>query len=459
MKLTEEMIDDFPAMDLHVHVPGTISAATAWQLGINNDYIRVNGATWANGEKDLHEKNPHEYYSDIFDKDSIRLDTEGKLLPGIRYAIEPGRFKSFDHIMATVQGHRNPPGGICTPEDYKLVCREYLKSCVSQNIFYTELQQNIVIAHKVLYPHLKPKEARKKFFLLLKEVQQEFLANGVHVRFLNCFNKTAAADDARTAKERSLEAADWLIESREVAPGVFVGMQSAGHEKDETGWPIHLLPGYNKAKNKGFGCEAHGGEGIGVKHMMDVIHTLPITRLAHGFQVIEDELAIEHLKNSGVTLLMSPCINIALGSPIHMSRGVPTAGGEQEFITSLGQHPFFTLLRDHKVKIALATDNPDMGGEAFKPMIKHLAGLTSHHDLGKHKPFTANELVECALNSAECAFCSPKVRKDYVKKVQHWMKKHKITNVEHDLLSSPAVMREKLKQAGYSAENKDTPSL
>lgn len=425
MKLTEEMINDFPGMDLHVHVPGTVSAATAWELGVRNGFISIRGNIWSDGPNDLPENDPHEYYSDIFDKSTLRLDSEGRLLPGLKYAIEPGRFKSFDLIMATVQGHRHPPGGIQTPEDYRLVCREYMKSCVKQNIFYTEVQQNITIAHS-LFPNAEGKEARRKFFLMTKDIQKEFLENGVHLNFLNCFNKTAAAQKTgKTPRERSLEAAEWLLESRKVAPGVFVGMQSAGHEKDESGWPSEIAPGYMLARDNGFGCEAHGGEGIGVAHMMDVIHTLPVTRLAHGFQVIEDEMAITQLKETGVTLVMSPCINIALGSPIHMKQGRPARGGEQELIMSLGKHPFFTLLREYKIKIALATDNPDMGGENFKQMIRHLAGLTKH-DLGGHEPLSAEELVACAKAAAACAFCSPAIAAEYIEKLKNWMRSYNI---------------------------------
>ena len=113
------------------------------------------------------------------------------------------------------------------------------------------------------------------------------------------------AGDDKTTHERTLEAAGWLEEAQKIVPNVFVGIESAGHEKDESGWPVHLKAGYERVHDLGLGCEAHGGEGIGVEHMLDVAKSLPITRLAHGFQVIEDIEVIEFIKQKAITLIIS----------------------------------------------------------------------------------------------------------------------------------------------------------
>lgn len=177
-----------------------------------------------------------------------------------------------------------------------------------------------------------------------------------------------------TTHDQAIEASIWLREAEKIVPGVFVGIESAGHEKDESGWPIHLKAGYEEIQKLGLGCEAHGGEGIGVEHMLDVVRTLPITRLAHGFQVIEDEDAISEVKKKDITLIMMPLINLKLGACVHGVKDkdnniIPKAkskGGEKCYITELHNHPFYELLRKYELKIALGSDNPCMGGYPIK---------------------------------------------------------------------------------------------
>lgn len=442
-KLTQEMIADFPAVDVHVHVPGVVTPYMAWELGVRNGFITIQaapdgGRTWRDGPKKLPVQSPHEHYSDIFKKEAhghIRLDAEGKPV-GLEYNIDPRSFKDFDRIMATVQGHRHPPGGIQTPDDYRYVLREYLSHCKEQNIIYAELQQNIRIAYQ-LFSGLPEQEARKALYALLKDAVEEYAARGVTLRFLHCFNKTAtAAIGDETAEKRTLEAADWLKEAADYAPGVFVGMQSAGHEKDPTGWPVHLKKGYEKAREHGLKCDAHAGEGIGVEHMLDVINTLPLERLGHGFQVIECPQAIERVRQmqqeeNRLTLVMMPLMNMALGSPVHRdANGQPTSqnkGGKPHYIEQIWQHPLFELMREHKLAIALATDNPGLGAVPYKTMVTILAGLAPDHPfLQQVQPLSAEELAVCNLNAIDAAFCDPDEKARCIEAIRQWMDKHRI---------------------------------
>ena len=296
--LTSEMIKDLPICDIHVHLPGVISPRMAWDLGIKNKFISIkkienNKCIILNGPKNLSFLNPHNHYIDIFKKN---LDLDENANPrNLEYNLDTESFKSFDRIMATIQGHRHPPGGIQTKDDILFILYKYLEDCIKQKIFYTELQQNIKIAY-LIFPHKTEEDARKDLYLLFNDVIKKFKMGGVYLRFIHCFNKTSIAGDNKNVYEKTLEAAKWLEEAKNITPNVFVGIESAGHESDRCGWPINLKVGYNKVKKLGLGCEAHGGEGIGVEHMFDVVQSLPITRLAHGFQVIEDLEVIEFVK-------------------------------------------------------------------------------------------------------------------------------------------------------------------
>jgi adenine deaminase len=431
--LTTQLIAALPKVDLHVHLPGTISPLTAWKLGVKNRLITVNNGQWSPGPQTLGAQDPHRNYSEVFlDLENNTLGEDGLPHP-LKYNITPHNFKSFDRVMATVQGHRSPPGGIQREEDLILVLMEYLKDCLAQNIFYTEVQQNIRIAYH-LYPTLSPKEARYNLYKVLQAAAQEYAKSGVHLRFLHCFNKTQAAGLAQSTSDRALEAAQWLQESHKIAPGLFVGVEAAGHEKDEQGWPIHLKEGYEAVASLGLGCEAHGGEGIGVEHMMDIANTLPITRIAHGFQVIERASAITDIIAKDITLVMSPVINLSLGACVHYCpvEGKPLArseGGHKHYIRNLGCHPFFALLRNHPIKISLCSDNPEMAGVPIQVLMTMLAGLP--HDqtslpkewLECHDPLKTHELVQILIHGIEAAFCESSLKEAY---------KDKLWQVIHD---------------------------
>ena len=434
--LTNDMIFQLPICDIHVHLPGVISPNIAWSLGIKNKFITINKKedgiySYSSGPKSLSILDPHEHYIDIF-KNDFKLDTNGNPI-NLEYNIDNESFKSFDRIMATIQGHRHPPGGIQTKEDMIFLLDCYLEECVKQKIFYTELQQNIKIAY-LLFPKDDQKIARKNLFLLFKNSIDKFKEKGVHLRFLHCFNKTKAAGDDKSTHERTIEAANWLEEAQKISPDVFVGIQSAGHEKDESGWPIHLKAGYEKVKDLGLGCEAHGGEGIGVEHMFDVARSLPITRLAHGFQVIEDHDVINFVKQKDITLIMMPIINLNLGLCVHMKQinGKQTPcskskGGKKIHIRDFWQHPFFELFRKHKMKITLSSDNPNIGGIPLKETILIIAGLNQNYQYpNEFTPIKAEELAILCKNGIDVIFAEDKLKQDYNKLLNNWIKENNL---------------------------------
>ncbi len=441
--LTKEMLQDLPIIDIHIHLPGTISPLTAWELGIRNKLITIfnnkdGTKEWKDGPVSLSTEDSYDNYSDIFIKKLggvIELDKYGTPID-LRYNINEHDFKSFDRVMATVQGHRHPPGGIQTDEDLEFILEKYLEECLKHNIFYTEILQNIRISYQV-YPHLPDEEARENLYRLFAKMSKVFEEKGVHVRFLQCFNKTKAASLNGNAQERAMESALWLKEAERVTPGVFVGIESAGHEKDRTGWPMYLKNGYDQVKEMGLGCEAHAGEGIGVEHMMDAIRTLPITRLAHGFQVIEDTACIKEVREREVVLVMAPLVNLKLGACIHATKDnnnqitplCKSKGGEKTYITDLYKHPFFSLLRDHKLKINLCSDNPYMINTHLKEMIAALAGLhnADNREFDKDfQPLLANELLECCIVGINASFCEDSIKQKYKDLCKEWAMKYNI---------------------------------
>ncbi|WP_100933950.1 hypothetical protein [Candidatus Chlamydia corallus] len=357
---TEAIIKSLPKADIHVHLPGTITPQLAWILGLKNRFLKWSHNFWTD-DRLLSPKNPHKKYSNIFRNfQDIRHEKEPNLSL-LEFNIIDYDFNSFDRVMATVQGHRFPPGGIQNEEDLLLILNNYLQQCLNDNIIYTEVQQNIRLAH-VLYSSLSEKQARMNFYKVLFSASQMFYKHGITLRFLNCFNKTFSPKI--NSKEPAQEAVEWLKEVHSEFPGLFVGIQSAGAESSPGACPKLLASGYKNAYESGFGCEAHAGEGIGFRYLQNTINALPLHRIAHGFQAIENPDTIEDIRDRKLTLVMAPIINLILGATVH--RYENNIKINKRRITTLHEHPFFDLFRKHGLKIALSSDNPQMGGISLK---------------------------------------------------------------------------------------------
>ena len=454
--LTAELIDSFPAIDPHIHVPGTISPQTAWDLGLRNKLIHVarnHEGKWVviDGPNSIGASDPVERYSNLFISKGgheLTYDKHGnpKDLDYNYFCVKDhqDKFSGFDAIQGTTQGHRHRPGGIQTESDYRFVMERFLESCVRQNLRYVEPSQNITIA-TVLYPDLSATAARTKFFALTKEIVASFAAKGVVLRFTHCANKTGAANVPGSLKQRANDWVDWLAQAQAEVPGIFVGMTTAGHEGMEikSGGPDAMAEGYLRLHPLGLLGEGHYGEGAGVEHLDRALECLKLDRLAHAVQMIESPAVIRKIRERDIPVIMMPYINLSLGTTVHLKDGVPNSkylpGGQtrdpdvvKTYLKTYEEHPFFTLLRDHQLPIALASDDPQQGGIDYKDQVKLLAGITYTFRDG-FRPLTAEELVICNLNAVHAAFCEAAVKPTLIGHIRAWMTQHNIV-IEHPLL-------------------------
>ncbi|MEF9497079.1 adenosine deaminase [Chlamydia sp. 04-14] len=400
---TSQFIKDLPKADIHTHLPGTISPQTAWELGVRNGLIKWQNNQWISPP--LSNGNPHKSYSEIFKNfENIRYEPHPNTSL-LKYAVISRDFSSFDRIMATVQGHRYPPGGIQNENDLWLVLQNYLKQCRQDNIIYTEVQQNIRIAYAI-YPSLEPQEARLRLYDLFFRASQLFQSQGIVLRFLNCFNKTGSSNLQQSTQQRSEEAAIWLDEAESYFPNLFVGLQSAGAEICPEADPIKLTSGYRRAYDKGFGCEAHAGEGTGFLYLSRTLEALPVQRIAHGFQAIEHLSTIHEIQEKNITLVMAPAINLILGASLHQYSG--TNKLSKTIISSLDEHPFFALFRNHKLNIALSSDNPQMGGISLQNTMLLLSGFpidqNSQLTHVKSSPLNLKEIIKLNVEAITSSF-------------------------------------------------------
>jgi len=462
--LSEAMIDSFPAVDPHIHVPGTISPQTAWDLGLRNALIHVarNGeGKWEvfDGPNPIGASDPVEKYSKLFISKGgheLTFDKHGRPLDlDYNYFCVPeqqDKFSGFDAIQGTTQGHRHRPGGIQTEDDYRFVMERFLESCLTQHIIYVEPSQNITIA-QVIYPDLPATEARSKFFQLAKAIVADFECKGVTLRFTHCANKTGAANVPGSLKQRANDWVDWLAQAVAETPGIFVGMTTAGHEGMEikSGGPDAMAEAYQRLKPLGLMGEGHYGEGAGVEHLDRALEVLHLTRLAHAVQMIESPGVIKKIRERDIPIIMMPYINLSLGTTVHYKDDTPHSKYLQEgtampdgktrdpdvvktYLKTYEEHPFFELLREHRLPIALASDDPQQGGIDYKEQVKLLAGLTYTFKAG-FQPLTAEELVICNLNAVHAAFCEAGVKDKLIAIIAQWVHANRLT-VYHPLLTA-----------------------
>lgn len=401
-----DLLKSLPKIDTHVHLPGTISPATAWMLGVRNGLIFWNGGQWVSNH--LSNTNPHTTYFDIFTNLESVIYERNPNLSWLQYQIHKQDFLSFDRIMATVQGHRHPPGGIQTGEDLLFVLDEYLQQCLHDGIIYTEVQQNIRIAYAI-FPNMSPESSRMRLYELLHYASQRFASKGVIIKFLNCFNKTSNSFLQETSRDRAKEASLWLQEVERIYPGLFVGLQSAGAESCSSADPCNLIEGYRSAYELGFGCEAHAGEGIGFHYLKNTLNTLPLTRIAHGFQAVEDRNTVDLIVEKQITLVMAPLINFSLGIFLHRYRDGQKIAKYP--VLYLDHHPLFSLMRKDFVSITLSSDNPAMGGRSLLDTIFALTGVQSIVPVSdQFQPLSFGEIVQLVCKGIVSSFSSEETK-------------------------------------------------
>lgn len=453
--LTNEMINSFPATNIHVHAPGVVKASTVLQLGLRNNLIKIE-----NGQiipiVSITKDNIR--YKDLASILSVRGETDNGM-PKVKYNMPPGsgRFKLFDEVMAWVQGHRYQVGAIMTPHDYMFTMQQYLDDCIANGLKYVKLQQNISMAHH-LYRGEKDETARRRFFELLQEVREMFAKGKVELRFVNCYNKALQETTAEQARENSIRAAMHLKEAVRYAPGVYVGVQSAGSELFEGSRAIHHVDGYKMIADMGLALDGHAGEAAGVGYLIETLDQLNMKEIGHGFQVIESPELLARAREEGILFSSMQVINGFLGMKIHIneSTGEPVSEGHpnavEKKITSIWEHPFWDMIRVHKLNVAIATDNPAMGGQPVRETIRRLAGLRPNKTgpiPDGMTPLSAEELCICALNSVTSPACSPETVDSYIDHLEIWMRENGIS-VEHPLLEKR--FKDMLKQTGGMAK-------
>ena len=249
---TERDIVTVPKVELHIHLNGSITEATASELA------RRHGADPA---------------------------TTLELVDG-RYA---GRWPDFGGFL---NSYLLANAYVRTPEDLELVAADFARGQAAQNIIYSE----------AIFTALIQVRAGIEPDAMWAAIRRGFDAVGPETRLMLVVD--AIRDNGRAE-------ADATIALVEAADAPIVGLCLTGVESPEPVETFHVLR--EAADRLGMGFEVHAGEMGPPESIAEALDVLEADRIGHGVAAIHDPALLERLVRDQVPLDVCPSSNISIG--------------------------------------------------------------------------------------------------------------------------------------------------
>ena len=281
-----------------------------------------------------------------------------------RYAWDDfaGFFRAFD------------VAGLClrTPEDYHDITYAYLTAAAEEGAVYVELFSSPDLAERAGMGFAQHLEG------IVSGIADAEKETGIVGRLILTLQR-------HLGPERAREIAGAMV----AAPHPFVvGLGMSG---DETQFEARdFLPAYRIAADSGYGCTAHAGEIGGAGSVAAVIEALPVSRIGHGVQAIEDTAVTDELRRRGTVLEICPTSNVLLG-----------------VYPDLASHPF-RRLRDAGCQVTLNSDDPPYFGTT----------LAGEYAIGaRNFGLDSADLLEVTRTALRAAFIDDETRNRLMSKV------------------------------------------
>jgi aminodeoxyfutalosine deaminase len=230
-----------PKTELHLHLEGTISPSTLWEMALRN-----------------HVPLPVSTLSELKSLYSFQ-------------SFE--RFLELWMLMCSC---------LRTPEDYEQMVDGFVDECLRQNIRYVE-------AHFTPYNHdVHGFGGRRALEVVTRRLEAAEAARGPVVRLiLDIPGESGGLSGPYTVR---------LLE--ELANSLVVAMGLGGPEE---GFPRRLfVPYFERARNAGYSVVAHAGETAGPENVEEAVLALKVRRVQHGVRAVESEATLSLLAERGV---------------------------------------------------------------------------------------------------------------------------------------------------------------
>ncbi len=298
MSLTD-FIRRMPKVELHVHLEGSIQPETLLALARRNE-VALPAAT----------------------------------VEGLRAWY---RFRDFAHFIEVYIAISRC---LCTPDDFELVTREFLRGQAAQNIRYSEVTFT-PYTHYAFNRHITFANQLAAINRARAWAEREL---GVTMGLVT--------DIARNTQPtaHSLLVADWAISGKDQ------GIVAFGLGGPEIGWPPELFTeAFARVRAAGLPGVPHAGETVGPDSMWGALDSLQAVRLGHGVRCLEDAKLVDTLRERQIPLEVCPTSNICLGVfPSLEAHPLPRLLEAGLYVTINSDDPpmFNTTLTDEYLKLA-----------------------------------------------------------------------------------------------------------
>ena len=251
-RATERDIETVPKVELHVHLNGSITEATATKLA------RRHGA------------DPGEAL---------------ELVDG-RY---PGRYPDFEGFLHT---YLLANSFVRTPEDLEYVAAEFARGQAAQNVLYSEAIFTAMICVRNGMDPIDMWAALRRGLAVCEPDTKVALV-------IDAIRDLGPAEAAAT------------VELVEAANAPIVALELTGIEGN---WPVEaFIPFRQAARRLGLGFEVHAGEMGPPASIVDTLEILEADRIAHGVAAMHDRSLLDRLAREAVPLVVCPSSNVGIG--------------------------------------------------------------------------------------------------------------------------------------------------
>jgi aminodeoxyfutalosine deaminase len=288
----EDLFLKMPKAEVHLHLEGTISPETLWDLAARNHVALPVGS-----------------------------------LEELR------RLYVFEHFGKFIELWLAMCACLKSTADYEEMVDGFVAECARQNIRYVE-------AHFTPYNHeLLGIGGRKALDTVTRRLQAAEAAGGVATRLIT--------DIPSESKGLSGPYTAELLETE--ANPVVVAIGLGGPEQ---GFPrTHVKPFFDRARAAGYAAVAHAGETEGAEHVRQAVLDLQVRRVQHGVRAVEDEATLRLLAERqiccDVALTSNECLRVVDEMASHPLRQMLAAGVPVTLSTD--DPPFFgtDLVREY----------------------------------------------------------------------------------------------------------------
>lgn len=328
-----DQIHNLPKIELHSHLEGTIKPALALEIAQRN---------------------------------SVSLDTN--------LFHENGSY-AWSDFSSFLTAYDSVSSCLRSGKDYRDITYEYFKDCASENVIYAE---TFISPDHAAECGISYDDMISGIASAIDDAEQDF---GIIGRIIVTCVRHLGPKQGLNVVQNMVEKPHPYI----------VGFGMGG---DENAFTFEeFAPVFNIADEAGYPCTVHAGEICGSESVWDAMHYLPIKRIGHGVNSIEDETLLDFLSKDwrNIHLEICPGSNLALS-----------------VFPDWESHPLLSIMKKG-ISVSLNSDDP--------PFFNTTVGQ-EYHDSAKHFKLSVEDLKQISLMAMEASFADLKIKSRLIEKIK-----------------------------------------